>query len=53
MGSNNQFMRGIIRILIRRLGEQNSELIQTLKQREVELTRLVAERTSELEFAMK
>ncbi|MBP9165690.1 MAG: cyclic nucleotide-binding domain-containing protein, partial [Leptospiraceae bacterium] len=33
LGSNNQFMRGIIRILIRRLGEQNNELIQTLKRR--------------------
>ncbi len=52
MGNNTQFMRGIIRILIRRLGEQNSELIQTLKRREAELTRLVAERTSELELAM-
>lgn len=49
LGSNNQFMRGIIRILIRRLGEQNNELIQTLKRREAELTRLVAERTAELE----
>lgn len=52
MGNNNQFMRGIIRILIRRLGEQNNELIQTLKKREAELTRLVAERTKELEVAM-
>ncbi|HNC01503.1 MAG TPA: cyclic nucleotide-binding domain-containing protein, partial [Leptospiraceae bacterium] len=53
MGHNNQFMRGIIRILIRRLGEQNNELIQTLKKREAELTRLVAERTKELELALK
>lgn len=53
MGSNNQFMRGIIRILIKRLGEQNQELIETLKRREAELTRLVAERTADLENAMQ
>ena len=52
LATNTQFMRGIVRILIRRLGEQNNELIDTLKKRETELTRLVSEKTSELQQAM-
>ncbi|MCZ8156775.1 MAG: cyclic nucleotide-binding domain-containing protein [Leptospira sp.] len=48
MGNSTEFMRGVIRILIERLAEQNKELIDTLKKREVELTRQVEEQTKDL-----
>jgi serine phosphatase RsbU (regulator of sigma subunit) len=48
MGNSFEFMRGVIRILIERLAEQNNELIDTLKKREVELTRQVEEQTRDL-----
>ncbi|MDZ4724682.1 MAG: cyclic nucleotide-binding domain-containing protein [Leptospira sp.] len=48
MGNSTEFMRGVIRILIVRLAEQNNELIDTLKRREVELTRKVEEQTKDL-----
>lgn len=52
MGNSPEFMRGIIRILIVRLAEQNSELIDTLKRREADLTRKVEEQTREIRNAM-
>lgn len=48
MGNSSEFMRGVNRILIERLAEQNNELIDTLKKREVELTRQVEEQTKDL-----
>ncbi len=52
MGSSTEILKGIIKILINRLNIQNSELIDTLKRREAELTRLVDERTKDLQNAM-
>ncbi|GBF51710.1 serine/threonine protein kinases [Leptospira ryugenii] len=48
MGNSTEFMRGVVRILILRLAEQNKELIDTLKRREVELTQKVEEQTKDL-----
>jgi CRP-like cAMP-binding protein len=48
MGNSTEFMRGVIRILIERLAEQNNELINTLKKRQEELTRQVEEQTKDL-----
>ena len=44
MANSPEVMRGIIRILIARLAEQNNELIDTLKKREAELTQKVEEK---------
>jgi serine phosphatase RsbU (regulator of sigma subunit) len=52
IGNNASFMKGIIKVLIQRLAEQNKELIDTLRERETQLTILVEQRTSELQKAM-
>lgn len=52
MANSPEVMRGIIRILIARLAEQNNELIDTLKKREAELTQKVEEQTREIRSAM-
>lgn len=53
MGNSIPFMKGIIKILILRLSQQNNELIDTLKKREAFLTQKVEERTHELAQAFE
>jgi len=51
MGENVEFSKGIIQVLIKRLDNQNSAVIENMKNREKELTKLVDIRTKELSIA--